>query len=99
MNHVVLTGELVEASTLRYTPAGLAVLELKLAHDEMIEQSGAPRSIQFEIAVFLLGDMALMWRKAKLGQLLEVEGFLAAARKNSPRLVLHATQVRVSSNI
>jgi primosomal replication protein N len=98
LNHAVVSGELVEVSTLRHTPAGLAVLEIRLAHSEMVEQSGISRSIQFEITVFAFGDLALMWQTARLGQALVVEGFLAAARKNSPRLVLHAKQIGVSSN-
>ena len=55
--------------------------------------------VKFEMPVVVMGDLALMWQKATLGQILEVEGFLAAARQNSPKLVLHAKKIGVSSNV
>lgn len=99
MNHVVITGELIERSALRYTPAAVAVLEFKLLHSETVEQAGASRLVKFEILVVAMGDLALMWQSVILGQVLSVEGFLAAARQNSPKLVLHANQISVSSNV
>ncbi|MCD8505069.1 MAG: primosomal replication protein N [Burkholderiaceae bacterium] len=99
MNHVVITGELIERSALRYTPAAVAVLDLKLLHSETVDQAGVTRLIKFEIPIVAMGDLALMWQSVTLGQVLNVEGFLAAARQNSPRLVLHAQQIGVSSNV
>ena len=55
--------------------------------------------VKFEMPVVAMGDLALMWQSATLGQMLRVEGFLAAARQNSPKLVLHARQIGVSSNV
>jgi len=99
LNHVVLTGEIVERQTLRYTPGAIAVLDMKLQHEGMIEQAGASRTVKFEIAVVAMGDLALMWQSATLGQKLKVDGFLASARQNSPRMVIHAQSIAVSSNV
>jgi primosomal replication protein N len=45
--------------------------------------------------VTLMGDLALMNKDLKLGQAIEVEGFIAPLRKNSPRLRLHAQRLRL----
>lgn len=99
MNQLTITGELIERSALRYTPAAVAVLDLKVLHSDMVDQAGVSRMVKFEIPVVVMGDLALMWQSAALGQMLEVEGFLAAARQNSPKLVLHAKKIGVSSNV
>lgn len=99
MNQVIITGELVERSALRYTPAAVAVLDLKVLHCEATDQAGVSRMVKFEMPVVAMGDLALMWQSATLGQMLRVEGFLAAARQNSPKLVLHARKIGVSSNV
>ena len=99
MNQVVITGEIAELSVLRYTPAAVAVLDLKLRFSDCVEQAGSSRKVEFEIPVVAMGDLALMWRSAKLGQMIRVAGFLASARKNSPRLVLHAKDIGVSVNV
>jgi primosomal replication protein N len=72
------------------------VLEWKLLHEAMVQQAGVARSIKFEISVVAMGDLALMWQSAALGQRIRVLGFLAPARQNSPRLVLHAEEIGIS---
>jgi primosomal replication protein N len=96
LNEVVIAGKLIECSALRYTPAGMPVLELTLAHESEVQQVGNQRSIQFEISIVAMGDLALMWQRSTLGQSLEVKGFLAPARRNSPKLVVHAAEIVVS---
>ncbi len=72
------------------------MLEFKLLHDEPIEQLGIIRQVKCEIAVVALGDLAMMWKNVTLGQSLKVDGFLAAAKKGSPRMILNATAISVS---
>jgi len=95
LNHVVLSGELIERQSLRYTPSAIAVLDLKLQHEGEVDQAGASRTVKFEIAVVAMGDLALMWQSATLGQQLKVDGFLASLRQNSPRMVIHANTIAV----
>jgi len=97
LNHVIVTGELIERQTLRYTPGAIAVLDMKLQHEGVVEQAGSNRTISFEVAVMAMGDLALMWQNATLGQRLKVEGFFAPARRQSPRLVIHAKAIAVYS--
>lgn len=97
LNHVVFTGELIERQALRYTPGAIAVLDMKLQHESVVEQAGANRTVSFEVAVMAMGDLALMWQSATLGQQLKVEGFLAPLRRQSPRMVVHASAIAVYS--
>lgn len=95
MNRLIITGELIEQSPLRTTPAGVPVLEFKLAHDGQSDEAGVTRRIQFDISVVALAELASMYQSLRLGSLLEVEGFIAAARKGSPRFRLHAANIRI----
>ncbi|MFO7746356.1 MAG: primosomal replication protein N [Orrella sp.] len=95
MNNLVLSGRVVNLMPLRYTPAAVPVMELDVDHEHEVEESGVLRLVKFEMAVTVIGDLALMNKHLQLGQAIEVEGFLAPTRKNSPRLRLHAQRLRL----
>jgi len=80
---------------LRYTPAGVPVIGFELDHESEVMESNVSRLLKFEMEVTLMGDLALMNKDLKLGQAIEVEGFIAPLRKNSPRLRLHAQRLRL----
>lgn len=92
MNKLELDASVVEASPLRYTPAGVPALEMKLGHASEVAEAGGTRRVELEIAAVALGDVALMLGGVAAGTLLSVEGFLAPARKGATRLVLHIQQ-------
>jgi len=77
---------------LRYTPAGLPVLEMVLGHESDVLQAGHQRRVEMSLTATATGDIALMLADIALGTPLLVNGFLAAARKGSSRLVLHIQQ-------
>ena len=89
MNRVSLTASVVELQPLRYTPAGVPALELMLEHESEVQEAGQARRVVFQARAIALGDNAHFLADTPLGASLEVEGFLAAARKGSSRLVLH----------
>lgn len=95
MNKLVLSGQVINTAPLRYTPAGVPVVGFDLDHESEAIESNANRLLKFEMAVVLMGDLALMNKHLKLGQAIEVEGFIAPARQNSPRLRLHAQHLRL----
>jgi len=94
LNHLVISGSLVELSPLRSTPAGVPVLEFQLFHDDEVVEAGVPRRVQCCISVVAIGEVARMFKDMPLGIQIEVEGFMAAFRKGSSRLRLHATRIR-----
>lgn len=92
MNRFALTANLLEIKTLRHTPAGVPVIEMVLVHESDVREAGHLRRVEMEVSAVALGEMALLLIDTPLGCRLEVEGFLAALRKGSPRLVLHIQQ-------
>jgi primosomal replication protein N len=91
---VRLDGELIERGAIRYTPAGVPVLDCRLRHRSEQIEAGLPRSIDFEIAAVALGDLVDTMDRIAPGRRLEVDGFLAPTRKGSRNLTLHITRCR-----
>lgn len=89
VNRILLTAAVVELQPLRYTPAGVAALELLLEHESEVQEAGQARLARFQAKAIALGDIAHLLADTPLGAQLKLEGFIAAARKGSSRLVLH----------
>ncbi|MCQ9615642.1 primosomal replication protein N [Paenalcaligenes niemegkensis] len=95
MNQLSFIGVIAEISVLRYTPAGMPVIELELDHSSEVEEAGLSRRLNFSISAVALGDMALQLADSPLGAVLKIQGFIAPLRKSSVRLVLHIQQAQV----
>ena len=77
MNHVRLAGAVAKAPELRYTPAGLAVLEITLAGDDhVLGDDGKARSLPWYHRVTLFGIQAERYAEIAVGTALLVEGRL-----------------------
>jgi len=94
VNQVSLTATAHEVKALRYTPAGLPVVEMLLDHASDVVEAGQPRHVAFQFSALALGEMALLLADAPLGAQLRLQGFLAAARKGSGKIVLHVQQAQ-----
>ncbi len=88
MNHVVLTAGIVEAKALRYTPAGLPALDLRLEHESSVEEAGQSRQVKAVIKAVALGSLAERLGVQPIGKVLRFSGFLATPR-NGKFVVLH----------
>ncbi len=84
-----MTAAVVEIQALRYTPAGVPALELTLEHESEVHEAGQARRVAFQAKAVALGNTAHQLADTPLGARLDLEGFFAAARKGSSRLVLH----------
>lgn len=93
VNQLELRAHVLEVKPLRYTPAGVAALELILEHQSNVVQAGHPRQVNLQIHALALGDTATQLAQVPLGAQLHAKGFLAAARKGSTRLVFHIQEV------
>ncbi len=87
-----MTAQVVECKPLRYTPAGIPVLELVLAHESEPIEAGKARKIEMVVNAVAIGDLARMLERTALGKQMQIEGFLAPTRKGSSRLRLHIQQ-------
>ena len=91
MNRVGLTAALIEREPVRYTPAGVPIVGLKLAHHSVQREAGVDRTVDLEIAAIAADRVALRIDRVALGAELKLEGFLAPRRRNLKALVLHVT--------
>ncbi len=90
-NRIELSGVLVEREALRYTPAGIAMLDARLSHDSEVHEAGHPRRLEFELALRFAGAIAARAEGLAPGARILVTGFLAPRRRQSRTLVLHVT--------
>ncbi|MEI6484427.1 MAG: primosomal replication protein N [Betaproteobacteria bacterium] len=88
MNHIVLNACISEVSTMRYTPAGLAALDLRLEHESEIEEAGQQRQVKASVKTVAIGAVAERLVQIPLGSIWQFTGFLASPR-NSKNIVLH----------
>ena len=84
---------MLELGGLRYTPAGVAAVEFKLAHESQQDEAGGKRTVQAEVNAVAFETQARLIATAKLGTSVNITGFLGARSKRSKRLVLHVTNI------
>jgi len=94
VNRLEVQGLIVELSPLRYTPAGVQVLEFMLSHESEVTEAGQPRRIALNLAVVAMGDLAQMAGTMSLGSNVRIQGFLAPVRKDSQKYRLHAQHIQ-----
>lgn len=92
-NQFAVDGELAEIGSLRYTPAGLERVELKIRHLSIRQEAGIPRKVQCEIPALALGAAAREVSILPQGQRVKAEGFLAQRSLRSAQLVMHIDNI------
>ena len=88
-NTLRITGSIVARESLRWTPARLPVLELRIEHLSRQMEVGAEREVVCELAVRALGPAAQQLEVVALGTRLMIEGFIAAKSAKNRAPVLH----------
>jgi len=91
INEVTLTGELTALEPLRYTPAGVPLLNFRLLHRSQQVEARIKRQVECEMYGVAMADVALAMSALKSGQAIKVNGFLNRKNRMSAQLVLHAT--------
>ncbi|MGE0802992.1 MAG: primosomal replication protein N [Lautropia sp.] len=93
---VTLTALLTERAMIRYSPAGVPVLECRLMHRSLQQEAGLDRQVEFEIGAVALGELTATLDTIDPGTALAVEGFLAPSRKGARQLLLHLTRIEIA---
>jgi primosomal replication protein N len=93
-NRLILSGRVVELESLRYTPAGIAIVRFKIEHDSEQVEAGAVRQLHMEIACVATETMAHLVSAAPLGSSIRVEGFIAYRSKSHRGIELHALNIQ-----
>ena len=91
---------IAQLKALRYTPAGVPVVEFRLKHESERDEAGVKRKVSAEIDAIAFEAQALLIAggssKMTLGRPLKAEGFLCAKSRQSSKPVLHVTNIEFS---
>ena len=93
VNRLEITGVVTELQSLRYTPAGVPIVEFRLAHASERPEAGAMRKVNAEIDAVAFEAQARLLAAGPMGRLLKAEGFLCAKNRRSRKPVLHVTNI------
>ncbi|MCL2830247.1 MAG: primosomal replication protein N [Betaproteobacteria bacterium] len=93
LNRFVICGTVIERQALRYTPAGVAVVECRICHESEQDEAGQKRRVECEIPLIGMGEAAKWLQGASPGMQIRCTGFVAAKSRNSKQLVLHVEQI------
>jgi len=88
VNQLVLSACIAEANALRYTPAGIPALDLRLEHESEAIEAGQPRQVKVAVKAVALGTMADTLGQRPIGSTGRFTGFLATPR-NGKYAVFH----------
>ena len=94
-NEVALSGELTAIEPLRYTPAGVPLLNFRLLHRSQQAEAGVKRQVECEVNGVAMAEVAVALSRLKPGQAARVKGFLNRRNRMSAQLVFHATDAQV----
>ena len=88
LNHLVLAASIAEVDHLRYTPAGLPALNLRLLHESEIDEAGQTRQVKAQMKAVAFGAVAERLARQEMGSSWRFNGFLATPR-NGKQIVFH----------
>ena len=83
---------MVERGGLRYTPAGVEVLDLRLTHASTQRIGSHAQHIELDLQGVAFADMARKLQHVQAGQTLRLAGFLMPNRRGSRTLKLNITE-------
>ncbi|MBA4113031.1 MAG: primosomal replication protein N [Verminephrobacter sp.] len=92
-NHVALTACIAEVTALRFTPAGVPAIELRLEHGSRQMEAGQMREVKAVLKAVAFGAMAERLARQPIGSLWCFTGFLATPR-NGKHPVLHIQDIQ-----
>ena len=87
-NLTVLSACIAEVEALRYTPAGLPALNMRLEHESQVSEAGQARQVKVAVKAVAFGAIAERLAKQAIGSVWRFTGFLATP-KNGKNVVFH----------
>lgn len=87
-NQLQLLAAVVQVQSLRYTPAGIPVINLVLEHESTITELDTPRLVKLQLKAVAFGARAETLARQGLESVCQFHGFLANAR-NGKGVVFH----------
>jgi primosomal replication protein N len=93
LNRLQLDAQIVEREPLRYTPAGVPIVNCTLAHRGKTQEAGLARQIEMTLAALAAGEISGRIADLELGEPARFAGFLAPRNRNARSLVFHITEL------
>jgi len=93
VNRLELTAQIDSISILRFSPAGIPVLDFMLLHESTVVESNEPRKVQLKMKSIAMGTLAERVRGFDLGSVWLFDGFLGST-KNMKSVVFHIQEIR-----
>jgi len=73
---------------MRYTPAGLPALDMRLEHGSDVQEAGQTRQAKANLKAVALGSVAERLVQLPMGQEFKFTGFISSPR-NSKQIIFH----------
>jgi primosomal replication protein N len=89
----VLSGVVIGLEPMRYTPAGIPLLNFVLQHASEQTEAGLKRKVECEVNAVAIGEIAK--QNIQPGSNIRAKGFLAKRSAKSTQLVLHIEKLEL----
>ncbi|MBL8519130.1 MAG: primosomal replication protein N [Betaproteobacteria bacterium] len=96
MNSAVLNGTVVWRDVIRETPAGIAILNLRIHHRSSQTENGLDVPAEIELAAMAAGEVARQLDSIQVDDAISIKGFLSRKSRQNDSPVLHITQFKLS---
>ncbi len=96
-NKVLISGVICLIEPLRHTPAGIALIRLRLKHLSEQMEAGHPRQVECEMGCVGIGEVATTLSVCQIGDTMKVRGFLAKKDRWGTQIVLHITDILLTN--
>jgi primosomal replication protein N len=93
VNEVVLSGTAQDLLDLRFTPAGIPVIEFNLRHASVQAEAGHNRRVELDMPAIAFGSLAQRLAQDAPGRSIMARGFLARRSLRSSQVILHARDI------
>ncbi len=91
MNKFSLEGEIVYLDEIRFTPAGISVLNMRIRYSSMQKEAGLNKKVNLEIESVVIGELAKVG--FILGNKFIFHGFLEKKSLKSTQIIFHITHL------
>jgi primosomal replication protein N len=88
-NRTQLCGRLETRGALRFSPAGVALVDFTIAHRSEQKEANTVRKVDCVMKATAAEDLAQQIAKLRVGAQIKASGFLAQASRANSALVLH----------
>lgn len=92
-NQFLITAQLIQNDVIRYTPAGIPVLDVVLRHESWQMENGQKCLVKFDLPAKIIGKQALQWQYRN-NTLVEASGFLAQRSQRSAHPILRIQNIQ-----